>query len=70
MTVGVTYDTTSEQMKTLIEDLTEALKNHPQIINQDISVAFTDLADSSLNILIIAIRMKQTMPLISRCVKK
>lgn len=53
MTVGVTYDTTSEQMKTLIEDLTEALKNHPQIINQDISVAFTDLADSSLNILII-----------------
>ena len=70
MTVGVTYDTTSEQMKTLIEDLTEALKNHPQIINQDIPLPLRTLPTAASISLSFAIRMKQTMPLISRCVKK
>jgi MscS family membrane protein len=51
--VGVTYNTTREQMKKIVEDIRESLIKNPSIINNDILVAFTEMADSSLIIEII-----------------
>jgi MscS family membrane protein len=53
LTLGVTYDTTPEQMEELISKIKSALKTLPHILNEDMTVAFTALADSSLNITII-----------------
>ena len=53
MTIGLTYDTTREQMVNILKDIREMLKNHPRIdISQTTMVYFTDFGESSLNIFV------------------
>ncbi len=53
MTIGVTYDTNSEQIQQILLDIKEMLKNHQGISQKSTTlVNFTDFGDSSLNILI------------------
>ncbi|WP_051920694.1 mechanosensitive ion channel family protein [Thermodesulfobacterium hydrogeniphilum] len=53
MIIGVTYDTTREQMVKILEEIRNMLKNHPKIAkDQLLMVYFTDFGDSSLNIFI------------------
>lgn len=53
ITLGVTYSTTRQQMQELVKKITNFLRQNPDIIAKDISVAFSEMADSSLNITII-----------------
>ena len=53
MTLGVTYDSTVEQMQALVEKITNYLKNDPDIFQDDMTVVFSEMAASSLNITII-----------------
>lgn len=53
MTLGVTYDTTRQQMQELVKKITYFLREDPDIVNNGISVAFSEMADSSLNISIV-----------------
>ena len=50
MTLGVTYDTTPEQMKQLVQDIKDYLYNEPDIFQDGQTVAFSELAASSLDI--------------------
>ncbi len=50
--VGVTYDTTADQMEKLITQLRDFIKNHPQVDKKFFLVDFTDFGASSLDILI------------------
>ncbi len=53
MTIGLTYNTTREQMVNILKDIREMLKTHPGIDNDQLQmVYFTDFGDSSLNIFI------------------
>jgi len=53
MLIGLTYDTTREQMVKILNDIRNMLKNHPGIDkNQLLMVYFTEFGDSSLNIFI------------------
>jgi len=52
LTVGVTYQTTPEQMRTAVDKIRDLLRRHPAI-DQDFSlVNFTDFGASSLDILV------------------
>ncbi len=51
-TIGLTYDTTSEQIRKVCNDLKEYLKNDEDIDNSIISVTFKDFSDSSQDILV------------------
>lgn len=51
-TIGLTYDTTSEQIRKVCGDLTEYLKNDDDIDNSIISVTFKDFSNSSQDILV------------------
>ncbi len=51
--LGVTYDTTPEQMEALVQKIRSTLKNLPDVLDENITVAFTELADSSLNVAIV-----------------
>jgi MscS family membrane protein len=53
MTIGVTYGTTSEQMKKILTDITTMLRNHKDISQKEtLLVNFTSFGDSSLDIFI------------------
>lgn len=51
-TLGVTYNTTHDQMKKLVEDLRNYFINCEYVYGEDALVNFRDYADSSLNIFI------------------
>jgi MscS family membrane protein len=61
ITLGVTYDTTREQMQDLVHDIRETLIEDPDIITEDISVAFTEMGSSSLNVNIICYTYRTTL---------
>jgi MscS family membrane protein len=48
MVLGLTYDTTADQMRKALAVLNEIYRGHP--MTHDVSIAFTQFADSSLNI--------------------
>jgi len=50
--VGVTYETTADQMEAAVASITELLHNDKDIDKENIVVRFTEFADSSLNILV------------------
>ncbi len=52
MTVGVSYDTTAEQMDVLLERLRKLVREHPGIDQSFHMVQFTGFGESSLDILI------------------
>lgn len=49
-TIGVTYDTTPEKMKELLEQLRSMLKDYEEVDNDNVYVHFTGFGDSSLDI--------------------
>ncbi len=51
-TIGLTYDATSDQMKHYMKILTEYLKAHPDVDQEDIVVRFVAMGDFSLQILV------------------
>lgn len=53
-TVGLTYDTTRAQMLAIIEGFEQALRSHPQIWPDGITVRFATLGASSLDIEVMA----------------
>ncbi len=53
MTIGITYDTSREQVVKILEDIRDMLKNHPGIAkDQLLMVYFTEFGESSLDIFI------------------
>lgn len=52
LTVGITYDTTPEQMRLAVEKIRELLRTHPAIHQEFWLVNFTDFGPSSLDIMI------------------
>lgn len=52
-TVGVTYETTADQMEALLEKLREMLAERDHVINSSVAVYFTGFGDSSLDILVL-----------------
>lgn len=50
MTIGVTYDTSSEQMQSILEGIRTLLKNDAEIHPDTIFIHFTDFQDSALGI--------------------
>jgi MscS family membrane protein len=48
---GLTYDTSTEQMKRAVQILDEIYRGHPE--TQDVIISFNTFADSSLNIMVI-----------------
>lgn len=52
-TLGVTYETTAEQMEDLLERLREMLQAREHVIKSSVAVYFTNFGDSSLDILIL-----------------
>jgi len=50
MTVGLTYDTSSSQMQTILTQIREMLKEDADINNKTILIHFTDFQDSALGI--------------------
>jgi MscS family membrane protein len=52
LTVGVTYETTGEQMRLAVSEIRAMLKEHPAIDQEFMLVHFTDFASSSLDILV------------------
>lgn len=53
-TLGVTYETTAEQMETLLAHLREMLKQREKIIPSSVAVYFTSFGNSSLDITVLA----------------
>ena len=53
-TVGLTYDTTQDQMKAVLEGLERVLREHPKIWPDAVVVRFKEFASSSLDIEIMA----------------
>ncbi len=53
MTLGVTYDATREQLQALVEKITAYLKADPDILDEGITVAFSNMGASSLDISIV-----------------
>ncbi len=52
LSVGVTYDTSANQMESLVNRLRDFLKNHPEVNQDFFLVDFTDFGASSLDILV------------------
>lgn len=50
--IGLTYQTTIEQMKAIVRDIQEYVDNHP-LTNQDGRVRFKEFGDSSLEIMVV-----------------
>ncbi len=51
-TLGVTYETTSAQMRELLERLRDMLRAHPTVDPQSVQVYFMGFGDSALNVLV------------------
>jgi len=52
-TLGVTYETSAEQMEILLERLREMLRDRDKILKTSVAVYFTDFGGSSLDIMIL-----------------
>ena len=52
LSVGITYNTTSEQMRGVVEKIRALLKSHPAIDQEFFLVNFTDFGASSLDIMV------------------
>jgi MscS family membrane protein len=52
MVVGVTYQSTAEQMDQAVEGIRKLLREHPEVYQQFFLVYFTDFSASSLDILV------------------
>jgi len=52
-TIGLTYDTTAEQMTAIVADIRALLKSDPGVHPSLVAVYFADYADSSLNVQIV-----------------
>jgi len=52
LTIGLTYDTTPEQMRQAVEKIRELLRSHPAIHQEFWLVNFTDFGASSLDIMV------------------
>ena len=52
LNIGVTYDTTSAQMREAVESIRELLRKHPAIDQEFFLVNFTDFGASSLDIMV------------------
>jgi MscS family membrane protein len=52
--IGLTYDTTAEQMRNILTKIEAALRSHPKIWPDAVTVAFQGFGDSSLNVLVMA----------------
>ena len=50
MTVGVTYETSAEQMRNFLATVRDLVANHPDIDRNFHFVHFTEFGDSSLNL--------------------
>ena len=50
MTLGLTYNTTATQMRTILAEMRELLKNDEEIDQQTIHIHFTEFQDSALGI--------------------
>ncbi len=50
MTIGVTYDTTADQMEALLADIRRMLAEHPEVDAETVLVNFSGFGDSSLDI--------------------
>ena len=50
MRLGLTYDTTKEQMNTILNEIKEMLQNHPEIHKDTIMIRFDEFGDSALSI--------------------
>ena len=59
-TLGVTYDTTAEQIEAFMEGLRTIIKEHPNVLEEGQVVKFSQFADSSLNIMFRARILVQT----------
>ena len=52
--IGLTYGTSSEQMRTILARIESSLRGHPKIWPDAVTVAFQGFGDSSLNVLVMA----------------
>ncbi|HYG67965.1 MAG TPA: mechanosensitive ion channel domain-containing protein, partial [Anaeromyxobacteraceae bacterium] len=52
--LGLAYDTTVEQMRAVLRELEAALRAHPKIWPDAVSVRFTEFKDSTLNVEVVA----------------
>ncbi len=52
--LGLSYATTAEQMRTVLREVEAALRAHPRIWPEGVSVRLTELRDSTLNVEVIA----------------
>jgi MscS family membrane protein len=52
ITVGVTYDTTSHQMREAVAGIQQVLRTHPEVDQEFFLVNFTDFGASSLDIMV------------------
>ncbi len=50
--IGLTYETTAPQFKSIIKDIQNTLENHPSILKGDMQVKLHDFGDSAINIMI------------------
>lgn len=50
--IGLTYNTTSEQLKTIVKEIQDYIDEHPNT-NQEGEVKFMEFGDSSLNIMVL-----------------
>lgn len=52
MTVGVTYETSADQMEAVVNKIRDLLRDHPEVDPEFLMVNFTDFGGSSLDILV------------------
>ena len=52
LTIGITYDTTTAQMRQAVTDIKQMLREHPAIDQDFFLVNFTDFGASSLDIMV------------------
>jgi MscS family membrane protein len=52
--LGLGYDTTAEQMRTILREIEEALRAHPKIWAEAVPIRFTEMRDSTLNVEVVA----------------
>lgn len=60
-TVGLTYETTAEQMEKAVSEIKKIIENDPGVDKEFIVVKFSEFGDSSLNITVIYFTMDTTL---------
>jgi MscS family membrane protein len=51
--IGLTYETSAQQMEIILEDFKTVLRNEPEVEQESVLVRFTGFGESSLNVLIL-----------------